>query len=215
MIRKNYLPLYVVKETVKMLFIFLPVTILGIFLVPIGLLLLKKKPNPNTERLPKWLNWFNNYNRLGYPIGTINNIYTATWDIPPKQFNDGISGDLGYQSKWKNPHGFIARYNWLALRNPCNEFQYTVLGINFRDYEHMGGWLKIDGANSKYIRHTFRHKKTGKLINELYLSYKYPFINYMFRLRIGYKLGDAIREHRFHNGQVQWVYSLTPFKKIS
>jgi hypothetical protein len=139
---------YILRHLFILLFIKLPVQLLGIPLVAVALLFkIRDKRTCSTglenQRLPKLLSW---------------------WDVgDPIDRKYGLNGDLGYQSKQflnsddalregvlynavalmydREDEGkwipwykiYWARFNWLALRNPANGFQYNVLGLKVED----------------------------------------------------------------------------------
>lgn len=84
----------------------LPVTLIGLIVVPLALLFC----NPASEHLPRWA-WL--------------------WDND----ETGINGDGDATGGWRGPEHangrertFWWRYAWLALRNPANNWSYFVLG---------------------------------------------------------------------------------------
>lgn len=84
----------------------LPMTLLGLIVVPLALLFC----GPESEHLPRWA-WL--------------------WD----NTETGINGDGDSTWGWRGPEhangresAFWWRFQWLALRNPANNWSYFVLG---------------------------------------------------------------------------------------
>src|SRR5690349_2988503 len=100
-----------IKRVLQWVIILLPLMLLGFIVLAVVLPFIPK----DTEVLPKWLRWFDNYSgyRNEYPIG------------------DGLSGDPDYRIRRRldgHKNLYWERLNWLALRNPVNYFNYKVLG---------------------------------------------------------------------------------------
>ena len=97
-----------IKHFLIFFFVKLPIQLLGIPILAVLLLFIPK----NVEYLPRLFRWWDNHER--YTSGNKN--------------DDGLSGPDYIRDKWRNPTGWMARFNWLALRNPANYFQYCILG---------------------------------------------------------------------------------------
>lgn len=141
---------YIIRQVFILLLIKLPVQLIGIPLVAIALLFKIKdtricSAHLRAQRLPKFLSWYD----VGDPID--------------KKY--GLNGDFGYQAKQllnsdyalkesllfnavaitydREDEGkwvpwykiYWMRFNWLALRNPANGFQYNVLGLKRDDIQ--------------------------------------------------------------------------------
>lgn len=146
------------------------------------------------ESLPKVLRWFDNHT-----IYLNNGVYDAT-------SVDGLSGGYEYRKWAKNPEGFLARYLWLAWRNPVNYFQTFVLGYapskNCKHYKE-SRFPAVPPYNDYYI----------ELDNGVWeRSYFKPIKwlkKFALRLRIGYKLkhDDGLSQIN-SNSPAQWVFSI-------
>ena len=181
------------KHILILLLVKLPLQILGLPILAIALLFVPR----DKEVLPKFLRWFDNYELHLRDDG-----------------DDGLSGPHYIRSKWKDPTGWLARFNWLALRNPVNYFQYKVLG-----FKTEGDWAaKVENPNVGTHSYNVRGVRKTELTNgdgKKYWEY-YAVIpllkSWHFRARLGYKIGDITDLH--DDEWVQWVFSVTPLKKL-
>lgn len=113
---------------------------------------------------------------------------------------------------------FYERYIWLALRNPANYFQYSVLGLKIT------GPVKVlyDNGNVNVGTHDWSDYGTYKLIIEhdgkeyfeYYVVKPYPFLGgkYGIRFRVGWKIRNP---HDDPPGKIiQWVFSINPVRRM-
>src|SRR5690606_22399774 len=114
------------------------------------------------------------------------------------------------------PTGWLARFHWLAIRNPINYFQYKVLGRELsvnNSIKKIKGDLKV-GTHDWNTRGYYYQEveNDGETLWELYVVYPL-FKNYHFRLRMGWKIGGYF-SRRSPGEHMQWVLAITPFKKL-
>lgn len=136
---------HIVVQLIKFLFIVLPLELLGLIVVAVALIPTLRdrrilQDDLQEQRLSSIFRWFD--------VGdTIDQKY-------------GLNGDLPYQLRFLdgdivNPSAFKVwrmRYNWLALRNPLNWFQYNVLGIASNSIKKIESYTnEADGTYFKYI----------------------------------------------------------------
>jgi len=193
------------KHVLTLLFISLPLQIVGIFLLPFVLPFVPK----DTEVLPRWLRWFDN-----------NHSHLNLRENPT--IIDGLAGWPEYRRVRgiypQAPYNFFkllwGRYVWLAWRNPTNYFAYAVLGFTWPERVYIvsqSGDLGIGdftrpGSYKTVIRDLDRNEYW-----EYYLIYKYKHIpGRCFRLRMGYKIGDPRDGHNYVGRQIQWVFAPSP-----
>jgi hypothetical protein len=166
---------------------------LGIPILAIALLFVSRKK----ETLPRFIRWFDN-----------NELHLRA------DGDDGLSGPDYIRSKWKDPTGWLARFNWLALRNPVNYFQYAVLGFQVQQgwkYKSENNNVGTHSYNKRGIRKTTLYNPDGKKYWEWYAVLPIYGL-YHFRARLGYKIGDITD---LKPGEwVQWVFAITPIKKL-
>lgn len=153
------------------LLITLPLELIGIPLLAVTILFLPKEET----HLPYLLRWYD------------------TWDE-----DDGINGSKSYQSE--NGISYLSRFNWTALRNPLNTFQYSVLGI--KAVEHTTNPVDIDATGG------FVHNETEAGYYEYYYVKPYKLFGTLrcFRFRMGWKLSG-----RSHKDRLQWCFLISPF----
>jgi hypothetical protein len=124
-------------KTFIALFTQIPLAFLGLFVVPVAMLF--SRPGLTTDgrptgKMPNVLGWFDNAidgdygDRRGW---WIDNCSKAAW--------------LGWFPKLKSTD-FLARYWWLAVRNPINNFKRFVVGadctrIAIKKHYHIGTQL--------------------------------------------------------------------------
>ena len=181
------------RHILTLLLIKLPLQLLGLPILAVVLLFVPK----DKETLPSAFRWWDNYELHLRDDG-----------------DDGLSGPDYHRSKWKNPEGWIARFSWLALRNPINYFQYRHLGFQTKK-----GWTAtVENPNVGTQSYRDAGIRKIKLINgdgkeywEWYAVIKL-FGNVHFRARLGYKIGDTT--DLADDEWVQWVFSVTPFKVL-
>lgn len=201
-----------IKHLLVFFFIKLPVQLIGIPILAVLLLFIPK----DVEYLPRLFRWWDNHER-----------YTSG-----NKSDDGLSGPDYIRDKWRNPTGWLARFNWLALRNPANYFQYFVLGAekhsHYEKLKQVGayfndvGELKYDPISSCMMVGTHTWNTRGwyyqEVLNgddklwEFYMVWPL-YKKWHFRLRAGWKLGGFYSNKNTGDG-IQWVLAVTPFKKL-
>jgi hypothetical protein len=161
----------------------------------------------NGTKLPHILSWFDN----------AENIYLSEKDM----HRDGLSGpayyrasDLGrletygpYDGEDLNANHelvskyelFKSRYDWLALRNPINYFQYDILGAHI-DIDDVV-ITKGDETNN------YSEVETEACTYYEYYIAKPWLFGFIFRFRMGWKITSTYRPIQ------QWVFTLNPFAR--
>lgn len=187
-----------IKHILSWLLIIFPLTLLGMVVLAIVLPFIPR----DRETLPRCIRWWDNHEAHLKEMA-----------------DDGLSGPPDYRAallaKGTDPEGFLARYNWLALRNGLNYFQYKVMGFQVQDDfkvisikgnpevgDHKG---KAAGVYEVTIQNG------GKTYWELYWIYEYPGTDYIMRFRMGWKIGNPYE--RKPGEWRQWCLSPTPVKK--
>lgn len=100
----------ILKHMAIWLCVAIPLELIGIIILAPFLFFYPK----HLERLPKFLNWFNNYDSP---------IYGDQWYVDQNSLNGG------------DPYSWLNRFNWIALRNPINNFAYNYLGYVWKGTE--------------------------------------------------------------------------------
>jgi hypothetical protein len=117
----------------------------------------------------------------------------------------------------KVKEGPLVWYNWIALRNPINYFQYKYLSFqwpkNFKYLRYIPEDNNIgdstgDEPGLKYIE----IETDGKVFYEYYYIKKWS-LSTCLRFRLGWKIGDPTR-NRIGDLQ-QFVLVLSPYKSYS
>ena len=173
------------KHLLVFVFVVLPLILIGIPVLAIVLLFVKR----DAVRLPSAFKWWDNHDSYGKPEKN-----------PP----DGLSGNPTKNDWW-------SRFYWLALRNPLNYFQYRKLGfqhpIPVAHQYYNNGIAYPDGVVQDLFMHK-RYKINGKDYFEIFYIKTFGSSRYL-RLRIGWK----IEQFNYMSPDRQWVFSLTPFRK--
>lgn len=189
--------LRIIKHLVVYLVIILPLELIGLIVLLLVLPFLSK----DREDLPRLVRWFDNHE-----------LYTKQ-DI--QDGIDGLAGDIPFRKKNNiypyGPYNYLRnlwhRYNWLALRNPLNYFQYKVLGRKRKDVSIL---KKLVGSpfvgDLKGQKQGLRYMELDDNIWEIYYV-KRLYGSRGLRVRIGYKISKD-------NKYCQWVLVINPFKKI-
>lgn len=142
----------------------------GLFVVPVAIIC-----GGINNRLPKWASWWDNDRE---PFGDV---------LRRHEFD---CADTWFGMLWH-------RWNWLALRNPSNNFGYNVVGFKQTDtivYLRTGNPNTSDQGEGghKFIRAIDR--ATGRLVAfEFYAVL--PYGSRCLRLRLGWKI-----DHNMHPG---------------
>lgn len=196
--------LFLLWQTIKCLFILLPLMILGWILLPVLLLVIP----PKREDLPALF---------------------RPWDNFSGPEVDGLAGDVPFRVKigmGMAPAGVYRvsdllytqtcgywkllwrRYVWLAWRNPVDYTKGKLLGYEFTKK------IMVSLFNEGSINHV--EFNDGSSCQEVYY-YGKPFST---RIRIGYKcdtqydlLYQSSHPHLQGRKFLRWEYSITPFKE--
>lgn len=194
-------------HTIKLLFIKIPMQILGMIILAPVLLFIPK----DREHLPRVLRWFDNADYYRKPKGSL---------------IDGLSGDPGFRAQYKDPTAWWPRYYWLAIRNPINYFQYYKLGkaYNLEDVNMI--WKTGNRYTSDWIRDKsipndglFQAEVTisGKVYWELYWVYNWSD-DRCLRLRLGWKINQVpekiLEDQVTESRHFQFTFNLHPYKEI-
>tara|TARA_R110002126_G_scaffold13516_1_gene58506 strand:+ start:268 stop:879 length:612 start_codon:yes stop_codon:yes gene_type:complete len=199
-----------IKHILVFFFVKFPLQIIGIPILAVLLLFIPE----DREYLPKKFRWWDNHER--YTEGNIG--------------DDSLSGSSHIRNEWSNPTGWLARFYWLALRNPVNYFQYNILGRVKKspytlDVQRVRGfsfpsnktnpkkWLQV-GTHEYNTRGWYYQEVTNgdDKLWEFYVIYPL-FKKWHFRFRAGWKLG-GFYSNKKQGDAIQWVFSMTPLKKI-
>ena len=162
-----------IKHIIVWILVELPLTLIGIPVLAIALLFI---PREATE-LPRYLKWFD------------------SWDV-------GLQGNGRYYDELKDKTGWWGRFNWLALRNPINYFNYKVMGCK-PDSGYM--WYIKTGDLSSYTEVS----SGNKIYYEYFYEKPYTVFNSqrIFHFKLGWKFGG-----RAHKGVYEWALQVQPWK---
>lgn len=184
------------KHFLTLLFIKLPVQLAGIPILAVLLLFVPK----DREYLPKLFRWWDNHERY----------------FEGNKSDDGLSGPDYIRNTWAQPCGWLARFTWLALRNPANYFQYQVLGrIRHAQYDIIKAEGDLNVGTHEWNTRGYYYQEVlngREKLWELYIVYPL-YRQWHFRLRAGWKVGGAFSK-REPGDSLQWVFAITPFKKL-
>lgn len=191
-----------------------PLIILGLIIVPLGLLFKDDSKKDSTYKtdgtsewwlrtLPSWAKWWGN------PI-------------------DGFLGDDSY--RWASrdiPFGlkntsFLGMFWWGAIRNPLNYFKRFVISCDVREcsYKLLQGkeYVRDDNANQGYQFLKATRKSDGKAYYRIYGVWQYGQSNRAFVLEIGNKFDKSHfsenysgREYKAFKG---FTFVVNPYKEI-
>ena len=201
-----------IKHLLTFFFIKLPVQLAGIPILAILLLVVPR----DREYLPRMFRWWDNHERY----------------FEGNKSDDGLSGPDYIRNKWRNPTGWLARFYWLALRNPANYFQYAYLGrirnTPYRTMRVRGCVFQEDGSKNRTNpqkllsvgTHTWNRRgyyyqeviNGAETLWELYMVWPL-YKKWHFRLRMGWKLGGIYSQKKEGDG-IQWVLAITPLKRL-
>ena len=132
------------------------------------------------------------------------------WFQTPDSNMFGYLGDRGFYEEHKNQtDSYIGRW-WVCTkwqwRNTSHGFSVYELGVEDRSFKLITLWESGKGDLKKYLR-VIKNRETIEGF-DFKGSIKYPFVNYRFRWRIGWKL------HQDLNYPAQYVFSISPIKSI-
>jgi hypothetical protein len=186
----------VFKHFLTLLFIKLPIQLVGIPILAVVLLFVPHEK----EYLPSAFRWWDNHERY----------------FDGNKSDDGLSGPDYIRNKWVDPTGWLARFNWLALRNPANYFQHSVLGRTanaFCERVKVKGDLKVGTHKWNTRGYYYQEVLNGReKLWELYVVYPL-YKEWHFRFRAGWKIGGHFSK-RDPGDSLQWVFAITPLKKL-
>lgn len=136
--------------------------LLGFFIVPIAMIWRKEV---KSDRVPTWTSW--------------SLVRLPTWAWPWGNIRDGSKGDVRgkywFEQAPQWMWGWLKEYNWLAWRNPCNNFsRWTpILSVD------------INGIETKCLSQSIKHQ---------FLSAGFPYYHWRWNfwkdcwLKCGHKL---------------------------
>lgn len=228
------LTLKILFQITKFITIILPLTIIGWFLVPIGLLFRLNdtrhgfSPDLKSQRLPKLLKWFDVGDErdqkyglngdLGYQCEQYKKISGSLVYKNSSIYNHIFTGGQLDFTKWQL---YRLRCKWLAFRNPLNAFKYTIMGYKVQ-YDEQYSVYHRQSANGLEVT-DWANGESGSFYCELntgvweyYLVYQYPFKkDKCLRVRMGHKVGQFFEES-LQDGTVRstlsWACTLQPWK---
>jgi hypothetical protein len=184
------------KHFLTLLFVKLPVQVAGIPILAVVLLFGPR----DKEYLPSAFRWWDNHERY----------------FDGNKSDDGLSGPDYIRNKWSDPTGWLARFNWLALRNPANYFQHRVLGRTanvFLERVKVKGDLKVGTHDWNTRGYYYQEVLNGhEKLWELYIVQPI-YKKWHFRFRAGWKIGGYFSK-RDPGDSLQWVFAITPLKKL-
>ncbi len=199
-----------IKHGLIYLFICLPLQLIGIPLVALAVLCQKS----DAVRLPKFLKWFDLADNYPEEFGRTNVTY--------------VNQIL--------PEGKLARFNYLALRNPTNYFNYKHLAVKFY---RITTFTCVRTLQADYLKDLGPQEDKILLLNDIgdtgvsgiseieidgvsltdaadhvyeyYNVYRYKLFGRTFcvRIRIGWKLSEFKEDNV--NKHLQWVFVISPF----
>lgn len=177
-----------------------PLTILGVFVVPLALLRpdnSQKAATYKTDGVHEW--WLQTLPRWAY-----------LWDNP----YDGSLGDEHFRWAgkdipfgWKNT-GFLARWWWLAMRNPLHRFKSFIICCDIRLCKFFllaGQPFVRDRADATGYQLALAVRNDGALFWRIYWVWKWPWWPRAAIVEIG---------HEFRADHWQEDYSGREFKNF-
>ncbi len=136
-------------KIVPLEFLSLIVQVIGIFMVPIGLLFLHQLPADSS----------------GYINHRMPRLFWA-WD---NYGSDGTDGDINYRNDYAGKINFYTRFNWLAIRNRAYNFNHFI-GVHHEI-------LSLTGHGSKWHEIGYGYWEavsySGRIFPEYYLGIAY------------------------------------------
>lgn len=181
------------KHLFILLAVKLPLQIIGLPILAVTLLFVPK----HKETLPRFLRWFDNHELHLRPNG-----------------DDGLSGPPKERARYKDPTAWWPRFRWLALRNPVNYFQYSVLGFTVQmpcEATTESPNVGTHRWNDRGVKRNWLRNRDGKEYWEYYAVIPL-YKNWHFRARIGWKIDD--KAELYDGLPVQWVFAITPLKRL-
>jgi hypothetical protein len=201
----------VLKHLLVFLVVALPLTLIGILILPLVYLVLPK----DYEHLPKFLRWFDNGDATmeGIPEAMVDDLYDQDIDglVSPLRWRRPIDQGgvfpaypiLPYKY-W--PHWW-ARVRWTAFRNPINYFKRFKMDRVWtnKDYDSakVTGDLRVTdgGAHGFIIPGSFLIKTDTGMFQYYFISK--PIKNRCLRVNVGHKIWDP--SERMLGDRVAWV----------
>lgn len=198
MIKNIFLTLKVLLMYSLVLLILLPIRILGIFLIPIGLLFTKDlNVNVPYTQYPELGNW--NFIILPEWLKIFNNIV------------DGVRGDRRgwYHNDQKNKSEFFRRYWWTAFRNPTNYLNRFILSIDVSKVtvKKIYGKDKVDNKENMFGIQLLEaiSRESGNKYYHFQLVFGIPYTKKCCMFRVGYKF-DLDDNSRVWEGSIKRDY---------
>lgn len=165
--------------------------LLGLFIVPIGLLFcINNREQGKDKHMPK-LFW--------------------AWDNAEDGINYNVVNNFtGYEMLLNKNTSFYWRWNWLALRNRIYNFSKYVLGIYKKDLRlSFTGDIQVSDVGYPGCQRIDSIGHNNKKYFQIYWVYQYKwFPSRCFRLRLGWKL-DSATDYAMH------VLVVHPWKKFN
>ena len=146
------------------------------------------------------------------------------WLWPWGNDEDGYLGEPS--GKWSasvdgNERSKLNMYMWSAIRNPANNFsRYTSwysCPVNDCVVEHVGTYNLDDNdpvATGSHIV-VATHKVTGKKYYTLRIVWKYPFINRVFHVRLGFKIKPSHANSLQEAAAKGWTFRISIAPRIN
>ncbi len=178
-----------------MLLITLPLELLGMVVLAVVLPFIKRE----AVQLPKFVRWFDNYESyyLAHNASDLDGLIGPDYYLADNKIDTSTAFKL-----------FKARYNWLAIRNPLNYFQYMYLGAEVDEKPLLLTvapplMLDIDAEGGSEYAQTI----DGKYYEYYYIIPYKRFPGKALRLRWGHK----ITSRRKLSGREQFVFVISPW----
>lgn len=182
------------KHLLILFFISLPLTLVGIVILPVCLIF------SDIGALPLYLRWLDSADPY---IGRDTTVIT--------RINKGTYWSE-YSSLWCI---WFNKYTWLAFRNPINYFSYRYLSFTWNSPVITVFKGSLDVGDSTGDIPGFKYlevKQDGSTFYEYYFIYKMNS-RHCLRFRLGYKIGNPYRNKK---GEIQQeVLVLQPYKSYA
>lgn len=124
--------------------------------------------------------------------------------------HDGVEGDTEcrYQVRDGYGFGFRARYNWTALRNPCNNFTRYVIGFNFKNVGEVKWCGDIPNADDDKIGWTYNRAKLVDGDSDYWVP-GWTYTNKKYCWSFGWKIRHTRPEEK---SQIGFTTTIGPYK---
>jgi hypothetical protein len=202
-------------STLQFFAVSLPLSLLGLFLVPIGILRPDDSKKAETFVIVNGKEWW---------LRTFKDKWLKWWDNPI----DGTFGDDnlrwgGRDIDFGVSHmSFLGQYMWCAIRNPLHYFKQFIMCCDIRNcvYEHLIGSLYVrDNLGGRGFQ-LARAKNTKGFFNyyRLYWVAKWPFCNRGVIVEMGYEFRkdhwDLNYEGSEYKNYKGFAWIISPFKLL-